>query len=175
MMNLELLSILFLLNILERYSSPKTNLKFSMDLGELVMWLGCSFYMVLWVVIANKSNWWLIEEPTMSIGAPFRLNTYMPSIRFEGIIASLHYTYQKDVSSTCAKWKKNGTLTWLKSLIHNGLMYLTKVLYSGLTNMYSHLCVLGVNIIFCNKRHTICCDFFFILSRDQIVEGKDFP
>ena len=30
-------------------------------------------------------------------------------------------------SSTCVKWKNHDTLTWLNSLIHHGLMYLTKV------------------------------------------------
>ena len=30
-------------------------------------------------------------------------------------------------SSIDVKWKKHGTLTWLKILIHNGLMYFTKV------------------------------------------------
>ena len=29
--------------------------------------------------------------------------------------------------STCFKWKNHGTLTWLKSFIHNRLMYLTRL------------------------------------------------
>ena len=33
----------------------------------------------------------------MSEGASFRLNKYMSSTRFEGILLSLHYTDKKDV------------------------------------------------------------------------------
>ena len=50
-----------------------------------------------WVGILNRMNWWSTAEPKMSGCAPFRLNTYMPSTRIEGILGSLRYTYQKDV------------------------------------------------------------------------------
>ena len=53
--------------------------------------------MGFWVVITNRGNWWLTAEPTMSGGAPFRINKYMSSTRFEEIIGYLCYILQKDV------------------------------------------------------------------------------
>ena len=58
-------------------------------------------------------------------------------------------------SSTCVQWKKHGTITWLKILIHNGLIYLTKVWWSGLTNMRQDSCVLGVNLILFVMKDTL--------------------
>ena len=68
----------------------------------------------------------------MSECAPFRLNKYMSSTRFEGIILSLRYTKKMMLKfmmgySTCVKCKKYGTLTWLKNLIHRGSIYLLVV------------------------------------------------
>ena len=45
----------------------------------------------------------------------------------------------------CVKCKKHGTLTCMKNLIHNVLMYQNKVWWSGLTNMRPDSCVLGIN------------------------------
>ena len=51
-----------------------------------------------WVGIPNRRNWWSIAEPTMSGGrAPFRLDKYMSRTRFEGILGSILYRYQKGV------------------------------------------------------------------------------
>ena len=65
--------------------------------GEFIRWLGCWFYMGFWVRILNRKNLWSTADPTMSQDAPFRLNTYMSSTRFEGILGSLRYIDKKDV------------------------------------------------------------------------------
>ena len=78
-------------------------------------------------------------------------------------------------SSTCVKCKNDGTLTWLKSLTHRGLMYLTK--YDGWFNKYvpGFMCVGCKPHSFCNERHNICCGLTSILWRSQILEGKYRP
>ena len=68
-----------------------------MDLGEFIRWMGCWFYMGFWFGINNRRNWWSTAEPTMSGGAPFRINKYMSRNRFEGILGSLRYTDQKNI------------------------------------------------------------------------------
>ena len=60
-------------------------------------------------------------------GAPFRLNKYMSITRFDVILLSLLYTDKRIFNImmgyfTCVKWNNNGTLTWMKDLIHRGLM-----------------------------------------------------
>ena len=95
----ELFLILFPVDYLKDILIPEMNklMKHPMDLGGFIRWLGCWFYMVCWVGILNRSNWWSTEEPKMSGGAPFRLNKYMSRTRFEGILGSLRYTDKKDV------------------------------------------------------------------------------
>ena len=68
-----------------------------MEPVEFIRRLGCWFYMGFWVVISNSRNWWLTVEPKMSGGTPLRINKYMTSTGFEGILVYLRYTYQKDV------------------------------------------------------------------------------
>ena len=84
MTNLELFLILFLVDYLKEIPIPKKNklMKHTMYLGEFIRWLGCWLYMVFWVRILNRRNWWPTAEPTISGGAPFRLNTYISSTRF---------------------------------------------------------------------------------------------
>ena len=93
--------------------------------------------MGFWVGILYRRNWWSRAETTIYLGALFRLNKYMSRVGFEGILVFLCYTDERMfnimmVSSTCVKWKKRGTLTWLKSLISHGLIYGTKLLWVGL-------------------------------------------
>ena len=52
-------------------------------------------YIGFWVGILNRRNWLSTEEPTISGCAHFRLNKYISRTRFEGILGSLRYTYQK--------------------------------------------------------------------------------
>ena len=68
----------------------------------------------------------------MSEGDPLRLNKYMLRKHFKGSLDI--YNIQIEIMLnimmsyyTCVKWKKHGTLTWVNNLIHNGLMYWTKV------------------------------------------------
>ena len=76
---------------------PKDKLlKHPMYLREFIQCLVCWFYMGFWVEILNRRNWWSTAELTISGGAPFGLNKYMSSNRFESILESLSYTYQKD-------------------------------------------------------------------------------
>ena len=84
MMKLELFLILFPVEYLKKILIPETSniMKHPMDLGEFIRWLGCWLYMVFWVRILNRRNWWPTAEPTISGGAPFRLNTYISSTRF---------------------------------------------------------------------------------------------
>ena len=68
------------------------------------------------VGILNRRNWWSTAEPTLSGGAPFKINKYMLRTRFEGILGSLGCIYQKDVEYYDGlfhmhKWKKHVTLT----------------------------------------------------------------
>ena len=51
--------------------------------------MGFWFYMGCWVRILNRRNWWSTAEPKMFEGAPFILDKYMSSARFEGILSSL--------------------------------------------------------------------------------------
>ena len=68
-----------------------------MDPGEFIRWMGCSFYMGFWVGISNRRNCWSTAEPKISRGMSFILNNYMARTRFEGILVSLRYRFQKDV------------------------------------------------------------------------------
>ena len=65
----------------------------------------------------------------MPEGVTLKLNNYMSRTIFEGILLSLCYTDKSMLnimmgSSKYVKWNKHGKLTWLKNLIHHGLMYL---------------------------------------------------
>ena len=95
MTKLELFLILFPVNYIKEILIPEINklLEHPMELGEFIRWLGCWFYMGFWVRIPNRSNWWSTAEPKISIGAPFRLNKYMSSTRFEGIIGYICYIF----------------------------------------------------------------------------------
>ena len=125
MTKLELFSILFTVEDIKEIKTPKTNklMKHLIDIGKIFGgWFG----------ISNRKSWWSTADLTISGGVPFRTNTHMSRARFEGILGFIRYTDKMILnimmsSSTCAKWKNRGTLTWLKSLIHNGLIYLTKV------------------------------------------------
>ena len=48
--------------------------------------------MGLWVGVSDRGNWWSTAEPTISEGAPFRINKYVPTTSFEGIL--FHYIIQ---------------------------------------------------------------------------------
>ena len=94
--------------------------------------LVCWFYMGCWVKIPNINNWWSTEELTMSGVAPLRLKKAMSSKGLKECLDLyvIGFKIILDImmgSFTCVKWQKHRALTWLKSLIHNGLMYLTKV------------------------------------------------
>ena len=107
-------------------------LKHPMDLGELIRWILCWFYMCYWVGILNSRNWWSTAKPKMSEGAPFKLNKYMSRMRFEVILSPLSYTDKIILnimigSSTCIKWKMHGTITRLNNSIHHRLIYLTRL------------------------------------------------
>ena len=67
-------------------------------------------------------------------------------------------------SSTCVKWNKHGTLTRVNILSHHGLMYRTKVWWSGSTNMCPDPCALGINLT-----------LSVIKDTDQILEDKYIP
>ena len=67
-------------------------MKHPMNFGEFIWWIGCWFYMGCWVEILSSRNWWSTAGPTMSEGAPFRLNKYMLSNMFEVIRGYLFYT-----------------------------------------------------------------------------------
>ena len=88
MTKLELFLFLFPVYYLKEILIPEINklLEHPMELGEFIWCLGCWFYIGCWVRIPNSSNWWSTVEPTMSGGAPFRIDKYMSSTRFEGII-----------------------------------------------------------------------------------------
>ena len=73
-------------------------------------------------------------------------------------------------SSTCVKWKNNGTLTWMKSSIQSWINVLDEIMMEWF-NKYAHgfMCVGRKPDPFGNERHTICCGFTRILWRVQIV------
>ena len=71
-------------------------------------------------------------------------------------------------SSTCFKWNKIGTLTWLENLTHNGLMYWDKVLWSGSTNMRQDSCLLGVNLTL-----LVIKDTLFVVFNVYFMESSD--
>ena len=101
-------------------------LKHPMDLGEFIWWMGHWLYMGCWVRINNKRNWWSTTEAKMYVPATSILNKFMSTNRFEGILGYLNYTDKTMLniimgSSVCTKWKNNGNLNFLNSLIHHGL------------------------------------------------------
>ena len=86
---LELFLILFPVDYIKDIliSDMENILKHPMDPGEFIWLIGCSFYIGCWAVILNRSNWWSISAPTMSGGAPLRLNKYMSRTRSDGMVA----------------------------------------------------------------------------------------
>ena len=50
-----------------------------------------------WIGITNRGKWWSTAELTISGRAHFRLNKYMSSNMFEGILGYLRYRVKKDV------------------------------------------------------------------------------
>ena len=99
MTELELFLILFPVEYLKEILIPETNnlLKNPMDPVEFIRWMVYWLYMGCWVRISNRRNWWSTSNPTMSVGAPFILNKYIPRTRFEGVLGSLHCTDKKYV------------------------------------------------------------------------------
>ena len=71
-------------------------------------------------------------------------------------------------SSTCIKWKKHRTLTWMKNLIHRGLMYWMKLLWSGFKNMRPDSCVLGVKftLLVWKTHYLLCFNIRFVYISD---------
>ena len=152
-----------------------------MYLGEFIRCLGCWFYMGCWVEISNRSNWWSTAEPTISGGAPFRLNNYMSRTRFDGILVSIRYIDQKVIG------------------YQDGFVHTRKIEEAWNLNMAEQFNPQWINVLdesmmecfgkyaprfmfvgrkphhFVNERHTICCGLTFVLWIYQIVEGKDIP
>ena len=91
MTKLELFLILFCVDYPKELIIPDIDniMKHPMDHGEFIWWLGCSFYMGFWVIISNRSSWWSSADLTMRLGVPIRLDNYMSSTRFQGILSWL--------------------------------------------------------------------------------------
>ena len=84
---------------------PATNkvLQKPMDLQEFYVWLGCMFFMLCYIGIDNRKDWWLTNPINMNNGAPFCLNKFITRNRFEQIMLVLKYT-NKEPHSTFIDW-----------------------------------------------------------------------
>ena len=91
---LYLFLILFPLGYLKHVVIPKTNkhLKEPTDLSEFLRFIGCWFYMYLWVFRPSQHSWWSSTTKNMFHGAPFQLNEYMSHNRFYDILGDFRYT-----------------------------------------------------------------------------------
>jgi hypothetical protein len=182
MSKLELFLILFPLDYLLEVLIPETNkqLDAPMDCGEFIRWIGCWFYMALWVGIPNRHDWWSTREVTMFFGAPFRLNDYMSRDRFDSILAALRYTDEEvgyvdgflEMRKIEERWNQNMEdefdPSWMNVLDESMMEWFNK--YAP-----GFMCVGRKPHPFGNERHTICCGTTTIMWRAQIVEGKDRP
>jgi hypothetical protein len=63
----------------------------AMDFGELLVWLGCWFFMATTKGFSRK-DFWSMSEIDPFCTAPMRFNTYMSKRRFEDILKCLRFT-----------------------------------------------------------------------------------
>ena len=91
MTKLELFLTLFPVNFLNEVLIPETNknLALPIDLREFIVWVGCWFYMALWVGIEHRHDWWSSSAPSMFGVAQFCLNDYMSRDRFDSILVAI--------------------------------------------------------------------------------------
>ena len=99
MTKLELFLDLFPIDFLNEVLFLKMNnlLKYPMDPGEFIKWIGCWVYMGYWDGISNRKKWWSTPEPTISEGASLRINKYISRKIFEGILSSIRYIDRNNV------------------------------------------------------------------------------
>ena len=79
MKNIDIFLVLFPVGYLNIILNPETNkvLKYPLDLGEFMTWVGYWLYMPCWVGIPKRHNWWSVTLPVMHIEAPFRLKIHV--------------------------------------------------------------------------------------------------
>ena len=91
---LDILLVLFLVGYLNIILIPEATkvLKDTLDLSELIRWVGCWLYMACWVGIPESLIWWPVTPPMIRRRYPFRLNKYISCHCFDEILVSLRYT-----------------------------------------------------------------------------------
>ena len=161
---------------------PATNkfLKGPLDLGEFMRWVGCWLYMVFWVGIPERREWWSVTLPVIHGGDPFRLKRFMSCHCFDEIIASLRYTNRKVQYEDGLFHMMKMEEEWEKNMADRFNPYWTNVIGKSIMGWYNFfppgfMCVEQKLNNFGNEHYAIYCGLTSILWRAHIFEGKDRP
>ena len=155
-----------------------------LTISEFYKWLGCQFFMACYEGISDRTLWWSSKKVDMFDGAPFRLNEYMSSSRFEAITGALRLTdrpYPTDfldrfhevrqcIEAFNDHYSEKYDPSWLSCLDESMNVWLDKYC-PGFMVVPRKPHPEG------NEYHTICDgdEGRPILWRMELVEGKDRP
>ena len=73
MSRLDIFLIMMTMKFIDNTVMKNTNeqLDVSMTTQEYIKWVGCWIYMLCWVGIRNRRDWWSTAAPSRHKGAPF--------------------------------------------------------------------------------------------------------
>ena len=130
----------------------------------------------------KRSEFWSVKPIELYNGAPYRLNEFMSSNRFEAIFSAISFTDNKpppykdkfwQVRQMIAMWNEQmGKIfvpAWVSCLDESMSIWFNKFTCPGW--------------VFCprkphpygNEYHSICCGLSGIMYAIELVEGKDKP
>ena len=91
---IQLFLVMFPEDYIEEVLIPETKkgLSVPIDIQDCIQWVGFWLYMLCWVGIESRQDWWSTTTPLIDKGAPFRLNRIMSRNRFDYILSSLRFT-----------------------------------------------------------------------------------
>ena len=141
-----------------------------MDLKDFIKWVGCWLYMVFWVGIESRPDWWSMTTPSMDKGAPFRLNRIMSCNHFDSILIVLRFTNREvpyedgffQMRQLEGAWNQNMAQKFFPSWIN--------VLDDSMMDWFNKwapgfMCVGRKPHPFVNEHHAICFNLTSIMWR----------
>ena len=151
------------------------------NLGEFLRWIG------LWFLLSTisgfkRTDFWSMKPIELYEGAPYRLNEFMSSTRFEAILSSLTLTKESAPSYKDRFWEVREMIKcWNEHMRKNFIPSWVSCLDESMSIWFNRWTCPGW--VYCprkphpygNEYHSICCGLSGIMYSIEMVEGKDRP
>ena len=151
------------------------------DMGEFLWWIG------IWLLLSSmsgykRSDFWSMKHIDLYDGAPYRLNEFITSTRFEAIFSALTLTKRECPPYKDRFWEVREMIeSWNAHMHENFVPSWASCLDESMSIWFNRWTCPGW--VFCprkphpygNEYHSICCGLSGIMYGIEIVEGKDRP